>query len=239
MNAIKSSLHQLSEAFKQANVGYDETLDYLKKLCDQCGYVAVIRCMDANLVCYMNDAALSYFGFSKKEIEEKGISFVNNILHPDFKHVHPVALSFIADPDNFNKPYEYIYLFKTASGWKWTYTCFQIIAMHPDCSPRYILAIADDVNNILNNNNHASEKFISDIDGLNNLQLDRYLSLSCREKEILRLISKEYTTNEIAKALFIGKSTVDSHRKNLLKKLNVKSAIGLAKYILLFESDTE
>lgn len=238
MNVIKSTLQQLTEAFKQADVGYEETLGYLKKLADQCNYVTIIRCMDSNLVCYMNDGAQSYFGLSKQEIEENGISFVKRILHPDFKHVHPVAMTFLADPENYNKPFEYIYLFKTANGWTWTYTCFQIIALHPDGRPRYILSVADDVNNILNNN-HTSEKLISEIDGLSNLQLDRYLSLSSREKEILRLISKEYTTNEIAKELFIGKATVDSHRKNLLKKLNVKSAIGLAKYILLFESDAE
>ncbi len=238
MNVIKSSLQQFAEALRDADVGYDDTLGYLKKLCDECKQVALVRNMDTNLVCHINDAAQEYFGLSKQEIEQKGISFVKKILHPDFQHVYPVAMTFIADPDNFNKPYEYIYLFKTANGWRWTYTCFQIMALHPDGRPRYIVCVADDVNNILNSN-HNTEKFVSEIDGLNNLQLDRYLTLSCREKEILRLISKEYTTNEIARQLFISKATVDSHRKHLLRKLNVKSAIGLAKYSLLFDAENQ
>lgn len=238
MNAVTSSLQQLAEAFKQADVGYDESLGYLKKLCDACKQVAVIRNMDNNLVCHINDAAQSYFGLSKQDVEYKGISFAKKILHPDFQHLYPVAMTYIADPDNLNKPYEYIYLFKTATGWTWTYTCFQIMALHPDGTPRYVVCIADDVNNILNSST-ATEKFVSEIDGLNNLQLDRYLSLSSREKEILRLISKEYTTNEIAQELFISKATVDSHRKHLLRKLNVKSAIGLAKYSLLFDAENQ
>jgi DNA-binding CsgD family transcriptional regulator len=44
---------------------------------------------------------------------------------------------------------------------------------------------------------------------------------------VLKLIAMEYTSDEIAKQLFIAKSTVDTHRKNLIGKLNVKNAVGL------------
>ena len=50
-----------------------------------------------------------------------------------------------------------------------------------------------------------------------------------REKEILHLIVEEYTTDEIAQKLFIGKTTVISHRKSLLRKLNAKNTAGLVK----------
>ena len=53
--------------------------------------------------------------------------------------------------------------------------------------------------------------------------------LSRREKEILKLIIHENTTKEIASQLFIGQSTVDTHRKNLLKKLRVKNTAGLVR----------
>lgn len=53
--------------------------------------------------------------------------------------------------------------------------------------------------------------------------------LSRREKEILNLISNELTTNEIAEKLFISNKTVESHRKNLLQKLNARNTAGLIK----------
>ena len=53
--------------------------------------------------------------------------------------------------------------------------------------------------------------------------------LTRREKEILKLIVDEHTTEEIAKMLFIGKTTVISHRKSLLRKLNAKNTAGLVK----------
>ncbi|WP_118972229.1 response regulator transcription factor [Taibaiella koreensis] len=56
--------------------------------------------------------------------------------------------------------------------------------------------------------------------------------LSQREKEILALIVKEHTSEEIAAQLFISKKTVDNHRAHLLEKTNCKSTIGLVKYAI-------
>lgn len=55
-------------------------------------------------------------------------------------------------------------------------------------------------------------------------------SVSKREKEVLQLISEEMTTNEIAKQLFISVTTVETHRKNMLKKLGLRNTAGLMRY---------
>ncbi len=54
--------------------------------------------------------------------------------------------------------------------------------------------------------------------------------ITAREKDILKLLVQEYTTQEIAEKLFISTHTVDTHRKNLLSKLNVKNTVGLVRY---------
>jgi DNA-binding NarL/FixJ family response regulator len=48
-----------------------------------------------------------------------------------------------------------------------------------------------------------------------------------REKEVLLLIAEGLTNNEIALKLFISTTTVDSHRKNLLTKFEVKNTASL------------
>jgi DNA-binding NarL/FixJ family response regulator len=53
-----------------------------------------------------------------------------------------------------------------------------------------------------------------------------------REKEILTLIAEGLTNPEIAEKLFVSSSTVDSHRKNLLAKLNVKNTASLVKFAM-------
>lgn len=56
------------------------------------------------------------------------------------------------------------------------------------------------------------------------------LSLSKREKEILGLISQGYTSQSISETLFISKYTVETHRKNILRKLNFNSSTELVKF---------
>lgn len=57
-------------------------------------------------------------------------------------------------------------------------------------------------------------------------------TLTERELEILKLIAKEYSTPEMADQLLLSANTVDTYRKSLLKKLNVKNAVGLAMFVV-------
>ena len=89
------------------------------------------------------------------------------------------------------------------------------------------------INTIASGDNYFSEeteeKHLS-----NNLRIEKQVStlteLSSREKEILVLIAHEYNTAEIAEKTFISLNTVNTHRKNLLSKLNAKNTAGLVKY---------
>ncbi|MBU2972789.1 response regulator [Zobellia sp. B3R18] len=56
--------------------------------------------------------------------------------------------------------------------------------------------------------------------------------LTDREKEVLKLIANEYTTQEIADELFLSKHTIESYRKNLISKLEVKNLAGLTKHAI-------
>jgi DNA-binding NarL/FixJ family response regulator len=64
------------------------------------------------------------------------------------------------------------------------------------------------------------------------IQDEQISHLSAREKEILGLIVKELTSEEIAEKLFISKKTVDNHRANILVKTQCRSTIGLVKFAI-------
>lgn len=51
--------------------------------------------------------------------------------------------------------------------------------------------------------------------------------LTHREKEILRLLAAQKTSREIAEQLFISKETVNTHRKNMLKKTGMRTTLSL------------
>ncbi len=55
----------------------------------------------------------------------------------------------------------------------------------------------------------------------------QYLTISPREKQVLRLIADGYSSKEIADKLFISNHTAVSHRKNLIEKFQVKNTAHL------------
>lgn len=56
--------------------------------------------------------------------------------------------------------------------------------------------------------------------------------LTKREREILKLLARGKTSRQIANELVISKYTVDTHRKNIHKKLDIKTNTGLVRYAL-------
>lgn len=77
------------------------------------------------------------------------------------------------------------------------------------------LFLSNEINNILIGSLHepAGQKLLTD-----------------REREILRLIAKEYSNKMIAEKLIISERTVETHRKNIFRKTKTSSLVGLIKY---------
>jgi DNA-binding NarL/FixJ family response regulator len=57
-------------------------------------------------------------------------------------------------------------------------------------------------------------------------------SLTQRETEVLRMIAQELSNQEIADRLFISVRTVDTHRRNILEKIQAKNTAGMVKYAI-------
>lgn len=77
-----------------------------------------------------------------------------------------------------------------------------------------------------------SEQMISDIithEQGNNLE-NKAVTLTKRETEIIKKIADELSNQEIADELHISLRTVETHRRNIMQKLKVKSVVSLLKY---------
>jgi DNA-binding NarL/FixJ family response regulator len=61
------------------------------------------------------------------------------------------------------------------------------------------------------------------------------ITLTKRELDVLKLIAQEFSGTQIAEKLFIGPTTVETHRKHLMQKLGVQSTIGLVKYAIKYQ----
>lgn len=78
---------------------------------------------------------------------------------------------------------------------------------------------------------YFSEEVLHELEKFANTQKDNTgVQLTIREIEIIRLIEKELNNREIAEKLFISERTVETHRKNIFRKTQTNSLIGLVKY---------
>ncbi|WP_299767926.1 response regulator transcription factor [uncultured Dokdonia sp.] len=105
---------------------------------------------------------------------------------------------------------------------------------HPD-------DVIESINLVLENDYYFNDKINSLLQkvirykGRNSGDLDIPVAISPRESQVLELICKEHTNNEIAELLFLSARTVEGHRKNLVSKLGVRNIAGLVVYAFKHE----
>ena len=63
---------------------------------------------------------------------------------------------------------------------------------------------------------------------------EKLSQLTKRELEIIQLIAQEMSSVEIAEKLFISVGTVETHRHNIMRKLDVKNVIGVIKFAIKY-----
>ena len=67
------------------------------------------------------------------------------------------------------------------------------------------------------------------------LNKEKLKLLTKRELEIIKLISQEKSSSDIAKELFISKGTVEVHRSKIFKKLGVRNVVGVVKFAMKYK----
>ena len=97
-----------------------------------------------------------------------------------------------------------------------------------------------DIKTAISNSYSTKKRFISKTpnnnnNNNNNDSFSLKFKLTKREKEIVSHILKEKSNFEIGEILQISKRTVETHRKNIMLKLDVKNSIGIAVKALKYE----
>ncbi len=74
---------------------------------------------------------------------------------------------------------------------------------------------------------HLTEKMIESLSEKPKLKPGEIPKVTKRELEVVKLIAKEYTIQQIADELFVSTNTVATHKRNLFVKMDVKNSVGL------------
>lgn len=211
---------------------------------------AFTRCGTTTGATFLSHNFTRIFGYPRKYFIEGDLQFLIKHMHPD----DLPAFVYFAETSTLNATpwkearesavHEHCSRFKHGNGrWMWMTQKVIVLSVTPNRHIDYALLLFDDCTAAKQAelNQHASmveksrknSKLLALLTPINNTQINKekrmlaledHASLTPREKEILLLVSQGSSSKEIAEKLFISKHTVESHRKHILRKLNVKNA---------------
>ena len=190
-------------------------------------------------------------GYSSKAIFEEGVQFVISRTHPTdlpavlqfLEACHRPAATWFENSETGS--FECTYRFKHPDGgWRWVSQQLWVLSLTKaglldnvlmtfvDCTIQK-KKLAEQHLATLAAKRHNSKLLEALLAAQNKLETQdaRMIAhaslLTAREKEVLELVAKGYSSKQIAEELFISKHTVESHRKNLLQKLQANNVADL------------
>lgn len=209
----------------------EDDLSRIKECLNNQPYVLWVDFHEQMQPYYINDIGKAFYGFKSNDLSQFGFDLYKKILPQDniFK-----LKSFITFFNKNNRQTrQKALLVKLKDGFKWVYTASRGLIFKPNGQPKYVISIIFDVDDLTgltlkNKKDYYDPTFV-------NANKHLYSLLTKREKEVLHLIAEDKSNAEVAHQLGIKIGTVKTHRKKIIRKLNVNSAVGLVKYALFFQ----
>ncbi|MBL4643124.1 MAG: helix-turn-helix transcriptional regulator [Flavobacteriaceae bacterium] len=184
-------------------------------------------------------------GLSNKKMQEGGMEYFWSRFHPDdislwikcLQDLMRFTMHELSDEQRLKMSYTWNYRLKNAKG-NYVTIIQNTTPLQFDEAQKPIIGLAHYtvLDSDVNMDICASAKYLNDTNEYETLfyinQSSNHLLniISNRERDIIRLLLTQKTSKEIAASLNISKHTVDTHRRNILKKLNLSSTIELTQY---------
>jgi len=181
---------------------------------------------------YVNDRGKAYYGLKKNDLSKNGFEFFKELIHPDcYTYLKNSVKIFGKDP--FHTQVEPTKVKSKDGEYHWVYIACRAISFESKGNTMYILSLIFDIDELVSSTMQKSEIYHDSSFIIANKHL--YESLTVRQKQIVKLIANGSKSHEIATMLNVTTETVKTHRKNILKKLQIKSMADLVKLSLHFD----
>jgi DNA-binding CsgD family transcriptional regulator len=184
---------------------------------------------------YISPRGTRELGFTLEEIREMGEEYHARFFNPEDMPDQIAKMKHLLEK---NSDEEIASLFQQVRAseehsWAWYLTTLKILMRDEEGKVLLTIALAFPIDPL----HHVTSKVARLLEENNFLRknYNRYSRLSGREQEILKHISLGKSASESAEELFISVSTVETHRRNLKKKLGTSSFFELTQYARAFD----
>ncbi|NLP58188.1 helix-turn-helix transcriptional regulator [Lutibacter sp. B1] len=194
---------------------------------------------------YISKNFSSCLGLNSKKMMDEGMDYFWSRFHPDdievwiqsLKHLMEFTMNELGDEKRRRMSYTWNYRLKNGNN-KYVNIIQNTTPLQFDEFNKPVIGLAHYtvLDSRIKMDICASAKYLNDKDEyqtlfFSNLSNKNLLDMiSNRERDIMRLLLLKQTSSEIGEKLFISKHTVDTHRRNILKKLNLNSTGELISY---------
>lgn len=249
------ALNQLIKRYQQCQAGIanQETatlfnpspiLEQILGLAD-CG-IAIFDASKATYS-YVSQSMEQMLGYSISELTKGGLGFINKITHPDDAEgvikILNQELDFLtslptADRLNHRSSFDYR-IIRPDSSYIRVLQRNLILHLDDEGNPQHMLMVFSDITHIKKDDSRILNINVERDYGftytyhVNGHTMVREPFLSKRELQILRLLAKGHSSKKIAEELFISVHTVETHRRNMLEKVNVGDTSKLVNFAMI------
>lgn len=187
---------------------------------------------DLRLLDY-NDLTLKIAGYSREELEKLGTKYF-------IKHMHPHTMNVIAtkvvnlllkNPGKIIGFIQYLHAYGNEAEYQPILTFSKTHKKNPDST----LCISFTSQMFYNEKIPKKIEQIIEMDDFKFNHFNKFQQLTERETEILTLLAEGLNNPKIAKRLYISRQTVETHRKNINRKLGIKHYRNIVQYALAFD----
>ena len=196
----------------------------------------MVQDMQSVQVTYMNSWGCEVLDHSMDEINAMGEDYYKKFFLPDeSRWFIPGMLNYFQREDH-SSLYSFFHQVRTGPKleFSWYYAVCKFLRKDKDLNkPKELIMVVNPVSGMGVMANKVNKLLDENVFVVKKYKL--FASLSKREKEVIALLANGKSTNDIADLLFISTHTVQTHRKNINKKLELNSFADLVHFAIAFE----
>lgn len=201
---------------------------FIKSILDELPAFIHIRDQQTGKILWCNGAWERYFHIPKEEVINHSMAVYKKIVHPEDLILMKTSNDHYRNGDTTNFGGVIRVKYPDEDNWRWLIGISRVIRTDSTGIPKLTLAVFMDFSSVIYTRQQVQMALR---DALNRQNREVWNKITKREKQVIQLLLKGMSTEEIAKELFISHHTVISHRKNIRIKLNVKNTSSLISYL--------
>ena len=196
--------------------------------------VIIVHDLSSGSVAYMSERGLKVLNTTLESLKAMGPTYFEKYFNPkDAENYSPKFLDMLAQNDQ-DKVFSYFQQVRGSENeeWSWYLSSSKVLMCDDGGKPCYAITAAHPVEE-LQSVTYKIERLLEE-NQMMRKNNSKFLELTKREKEVIQHWVNGLSSAAIAEKLFVSFSTIEQHRKNIKRKLGIKSLPELVKFAQTF-----